>query len=355
MKEIACPDQLNASLVEDVRSLISSTKDRVAKTINHELVLLYWRIGARIRQTVLNDVRAEYGKQVVTRLAAQMTSEFGRGFNEGSLSRMMRLAEIYPTEEILATLSQELTWSHFCEIIPIKQDVERDFYAEMCRLERWSVRTLRQKIDGMLFQRTALSRKPEQLIRAELDALRDENKMTADLVFRDPYVLDFLGLEDSYSEKDLETGILRELERFLMEFGAGFAFVARQKRLTIGGEDFYLDLLFYHRDLQCLVAIDLKLGRFTAAHKGQMELYLRWLDANERRPDENPPLGLVLCSEKNEEQVKLLQLHSGEIRVAEYLTELPTKELLMQKLHEAARTVRTIAETRAKYESNRRT
>jgi len=170
--------------------------------------------------------------------------------------------------------------------------------------------------------------------------LKDEDRMTPDLVFRDPYLLDFLGLEDTYSERDLEAAILRELTRFLLEIGIDFTFMARQKRMTIGGEDFYLDLLFYHRGLRCLVAVELKLGRFTAAYMGQMELYLRWLDKYERRLGEEPPIGLILCSEKDWEQIELLQLDRGEIRVAEYLVELLPKELLEAKLNEALRLAR---------------
>ena len=199
---------------------------------------------------------------------------------------------------------------------------------------------MRQKIQGMLFERTAISRRSEELARKELEALSEEDRMTPDLVFRDPYLLDFLGLEDTYSERDLETAILRELERFLMELGTDFSFIARQKRMTIGERDFYLDLLFFHRSLRRLVAIELKLGSFDAAYKGQMELYLRWLDRYERRPGEEPPIGLILCSEKNREQIELLQLERGEIRVAEYLVELPPREVLEAKLHEAMRLAR---------------
>jgi predicted nuclease of restriction endonuclease-like (RecB) superfamily len=192
----------------------------------------------------------------------------------------------------------------------------------------------------MLYERTAISRKPDELIRQELEVLRDEDRMTPDLVFRDPYLLDFLGLEDTYSERDLEAAILRELTRFLLETGTDFTFMARQKRMTIGGEEFYLDLLFYHRGLRRLVAVELKLGRFTAAYKGQVELYLRWLDKYERRQGEEPPIGLILCSEMDWEQIELLQLDKGEIWVAEYLVELPPRELMEAKLHEAIRLAR---------------
>jgi predicted nuclease of restriction endonuclease-like (RecB) superfamily len=228
-----------------------------------------------------------------------------------------------------------LGWSHFIEIIALKNDLQRDFYAEMCRMERWSVRTLRAKIDGMLFERTALSRKPDAVVKQELAKLRAGDTLTPDLVFRDPYLLDFLGLKNAYSEGDLETAILREMEQFILELGVGFTFVARQKRIVIDGEDFYLDLLFYHRKLRRLIAVDLKLGRFKAADKGQVELYLRWLEKHEMEPGEDTPIGLILCADKREEQIELLQLDQSGIRVATYLTDLPPRQLLRQKLHAA--------------------
>ena len=228
----------------------------------------------------------------------------------------------------------------FREIISLDTPLKRDFYAEMCRIERWSVRTLRRKIDRMLFERTAVSKKPEALIRADLDALRDEDRLTPDLVFRDPYFLDFLGLTGSYSEKDVEQAILRELEAFILELGTDFAFIARQKRITVDDEDYYLDLLFYHRKLRRLVAIDLKIGKFQAADKGQMELYLRWLEENEVQTGEEPPLGLVFCAGKTEGHVRLLRLEESGIRAAQYLTELPPQELLERKLHDAIRLAR---------------
>jgi predicted nuclease of restriction endonuclease-like (RecB) superfamily len=240
-----------------------------------------------------------------------------------------------------------LSWSHFVEIIPLKDDLQRNFYAEMCRIERWSVRTLRKKIDDMLYERTAISNKPEELVKKELAALREEDRLTPDLVFRDPYFLDFLGLKDTFSEKDLETAILREMEGFILELGAGFSFVARQKRITVDNEDYYLDLLFFHRKLKRLIAIELKLGKFKAAYKGQMELYLRWLEKYEKEPGEETPLGLILCAGKASEQIELLQLHNSGIKVAEYMTELPERKLLEQKLHKAVEMARKRLEARA--------
>jgi predicted nuclease of restriction endonuclease-like (RecB) superfamily len=257
---------------------------------------------------------------------------------------MIRFAEIFEDPKIVQTLSGLLSWSHFIEIIYLKNPLQRQFYAEIARVERWSVRTLRKKIQGMLYERTAISRKPEELARQELEALQEEDRMRPDLVFRYPYLLDFLGLEDTYSERDLEAAILRELERFLLELGMDFSFIARQKHMAIGERDFYLDLLFSHRSLRRLVAIELKQGSFDAAYKGQMELYLRWLDKYECRPGEEPPIGLILCGEKDREQIELLQQNRGEIRVAEYLVELPPREMLEAKLHEAIRMARGQAE-----------
>ena len=325
------------TLLGEIRSLIETRRNRAAQVVNSELVLLHWQIGNCIRREILLEERAEYGEQIVEGLSKALTQEFGKGYSRKTLFHMMRCAEVFPDFQIVSTLSRQLAWSHFLEIIYMKEPLQREFYAEMCRIERWSVRTLRSKIQGMLYERTGISRKPEELARQELAALRDDDRMTPDLVFRDPYLLNFLGLTDTYSERDLETAILREIESFLLELGSDFCFVARQKRMTIGQEDFYLDMLFFHRGLRRLVAIELKLGRFSAEHKGQMELYLRWLDRYERKTGEDSPIGLILCSAKDQEQIELLQLEQGEIRVAEYLTDLPPQPVLQAKLREFIR------------------
>jgi len=328
------------ALLSDIRSLIEAARVRVSTTANVEMVLLYWHIGDRIRKDILGMERADYGKQIVQTLSGKLILEYGRGFTRTNLFNMIRFADVFPDREIVHALSGQLSWTHFREIIYLEDNLKRDFYAEMCRIERWSTRTLKAKISGMLYERTALSKKSEKLIQQELATLREEDRMTPDLVFRDPYFLDFLGLSDPYSERDLEAAILRELERFLLELGTDFTFVARQKRITIDNEDYYIDLLFYHRSMRRLVAIELKLEKFRAQDKGQMELYLRWLDKYERREGEESPLGLILCAEKTAEHVELLQLETSGIRVAEYLTELPPRSLLEAKLHEAIRLAR---------------
>ena len=268
-------------------------------------------------------------------MALQLTENYGNGYSEKNIRHMMQFAETFPDEAIVASLMRQLSWTHFTLLIPLTTAIQREFYSEICKSEGWTVRILRQKIDSMLFERTAISKKPDELIKQELKALREENTFTPDLIFRDPYFLDFLGLKDTYNEKNLEDAILRELEHFILELGQGFSFIERQKRMIIDGEDFKLDLLFYHRKLKRLIAIELKLGKFKAGYKGQMELYLRWLEKYEMQDGEKAPIGLILCAEGNSEQVELLQLDKAGIKVSEYLTELPSKNLLKQKLHDA--------------------
>jgi len=297
-------------LLGEIRNLIEETRSAVATTVNVGLTALYWRIGKRINEEILEGKRAEYG------------------------------------EEIVSTLWRQLSWSHFKEIIYLKDRLQHEFYAAMCRAEGWSVRTLRKKINSMFYERTAISKKPEELAKKELAELREEDRMSPDLVFRDPYVLDFLNLKDTFSERDLEAAILSELESFLLELGVGFTFVARQKRMVIDNEDHYLDLLFFHRKLRRLAAIELKLGRFKAAYKGQMELYLRWLEKHGIEEGETSPLGLILCAEGSHEQIELLELDKTSIHVAQYLTELPPKEVLQRKLRSAIEAARAQLEQR---------
>ncbi|WP_253306834.1 PDDEXK nuclease domain-containing protein [unidentified bacterial endosymbiont] len=335
MDSQAVVELLSSKLISDISQLIDEAKTGLAATVNSSLTLLYWRIGQRIQAEVLNGERAEYGEQIVITVAKRLEIEQGRGFSTKNLRHMLRFAEMFKDEAIVYALSRQLSWTHFRTLIYIEDPLKREFYLEMCRSEGWSTRILQGRLDSMLFERTALSRKPDELLITELAALRDKGALSHNLVLKDPYLLDFLGLRDRYLEKDLEDAILRELENFLLELGAGFSFVARQKRLQIDNNDFYIDLLFYNRRLKRLVAIELKLGEFKAADKGQMELYLRWLAKHEREQDELPPLGIILCTGKNHEQIELLELDQSGIHVAEYLTGLPYRQLLEQKLHEA--------------------
>jgi predicted nuclease of restriction endonuclease-like (RecB) superfamily len=331
------------ALHAELRALIAGSRQRLAATVNAELTGLYWRVGERLRTEVLGGMaRASYGDQLIARMGEQLAQEFGRGFEAKNLRRMLQFAQAFPDMEIVASLMRLLSWTHFLQLLPLKTAEARQFYARQAITERWSVRELRRHIERKAFERTALA--GSQGDRATLALANPEPDATSaaalqaeapGLVFKDPYFLDFLGLRQGHDEADLETAILRQLEAFILELGRGFAFVERQKRMVIDGDDFYLDLLFYHRRLRRLVAIELKIGRFKAAHKGQMELYLKWLDRHERQPGEEAPIGLILCAESSREQVELLEMHKDGITVAEYWTELPPKAELEQRLHQA--------------------
>jgi predicted nuclease of restriction endonuclease-like (RecB) superfamily len=285
---------------------------------------LYWTVGQRLSTEVLGGERASYGAQLLDQLGQQLSGEFGRGFESRNLRRMVKFAEAFPDAGIVSTLSAKLSWSHLVAIVALKTPEARQFYAHHAAQDGWSVRELSHQIERKAFERT-------EIASTQAPAL----PTTPPQIFKDPYFLDFLGLRQGHDEADLEAAILRQLEAFILELGRGFAFVERQKRMVIDGEDFYLDLLFFHRRLRRLVAIELKLGRFKAAHKGQMELYLKWLDKHERQAGEEAPIGLILCAESSREQVELLQMHKDGITVAEYWTELPPKAELEQRLHEA--------------------
>ena len=324
------------SLIQDLRQIIEQARGHVAATANYAQTMMYWHIGERINREILGNQRAEYGKQIVSAVSTQLQAEYGKkGFEPRSIWRMMQFAQEFPDEQIVATVSTQLSWSHVIEILPLKDNIQREFYLTLAASEKWKVRQLRKEIDGMLFERTAIASKPDELVKKELSTLRDDNVMSPDLVFKSPYFLEFTGLKGMYSEKSLEDSLIAHLEQFIVELGNGFSFVARQKRMIIDGEDFYLDLLFYHRRLHRLIAIDLKLGRFKAQYKGQMELYLRWLEANEMEPGEETPLGLLLCPEGSEEQIELLQLDKSGIKVAQYMTELPPRDVLMRQIQKS--------------------
>lgn len=328
--------EVQQSLLHDLRHIINDARTRVASTANSELTLMYWHIGERINRETLHYQRAEYGKQIVSTVSTQLQEEYGnRGFELRSIRRMMQFAQKFPEEQIVSAMSTQLTWSHIIEVLPMKDRMQIEFYLTLAASERWGVRKLRKEIDGMLYERTALSSKPVSLIKKELSELRENRTLSPDIVFKNPYFLEFTGLKGMYSEKDLEDCLVAHLEQFILELGVGFTFVERQKRMIIDGEDFKLDLLFYHRRLHRLIAIDLKLGRFKAQYKGQMELYLRWLEANEVEPGEDSPLGLLLCTEGSDEQIELLQLDKAGIKVANYMTELPPKEILVKQIRKS--------------------
>ena len=331
----------NNILFEQIKNLIEQTKNNVAIAVNSSLTMMYWEIGNKINQDILKNQRAEYGKEIVVTLSRQLQDNFGKGFDEKNLRRMMQFANAIEKQKVV-TLSRQLSWSHFLALLPLQESLKIEFYAQMSIVQNWGVRTLRERIDSMLYERTALSKQPEELIKYELDNIKQE-KFSKNMILKDPYLLDFLEINDRYLEKDLEDAILRSIEQFIFELGVGFSFIERQKRIIIDGEDFKIDLLFYNRKLKRLIAIDLKIGRFKAEYKGQMELYLKWLSKYEKEEGENEPLGIILCADKKEEQIELLELEKSGIHVAQYLTILPPKDVLEAKLHQA------IESAKAKY------
>lgn len=333
-KELPAPTaDVFTGLHAELRTLIASSRQRLAGAVNAELTRLYWCVGQRLATDVLGGERAQYGSQLLDLLGQRLSQEFGRGFEARNLRRMVKFSQAFPSPEILSTVSTKLSWSHFVAIVALKTPEAQHFYASQAAQERWSVRELAQQIERKAFERSAIAR-------AQTSVLTTSSGSELGPFFKDPYFLDFLGLRQGHDEADLEAAILRQLEAFVLELGRGFAFVERQKRMVIDGEDFYLDLLFFHRRLRRLVAIELKLGRFKAGHKGQMELYLAWLNQHERQPGEEPPIGLILCAEASREQVELLQMHQDGITVAEYWTELPPKAELERQLHQALQEAR---------------
>lgn len=311
-------------LFTELSTLIEQSQKQALIYANSALTVLFWRVGKRINEDVLQHQRANYGKQIVPTLSMQLEQKYGRNFTEKNVRRMMQFADIFPDFEIVVPLARQLSWSHFLILIPIKSNDARQFYAELTIKESLGKRDLRKQIAKKTFERTHIANL--QAVQSEILPLN---------TFKDPYLLDFLNLPKGYLEKDIEAAILAELETFILELGKGFAFVERQKRFIIDGEDFHLDLLFFHRTLKRLVAIELKLGKFQAKYKGQMELYLKWLNKYERQEGEEMPIGLILCAGNNREQIELLEMHKDGIMVAEYWTEMLPKKELADKLHQA--------------------
>ena len=311
-----------SDLFNELSKLIEHSKQQLAVQTNSAVTILFWQVGNRVNQDILQNKRAEYGKQIVPTVSAQLENKYGRNFTEKNVRRMLRFAEQFSDFQIVVTLSRQLSWSHFVELLPLKTLEAKLFYAQNASNNLFGIRELRRQIALKAFERTNIA-----------DAQIIESTEIPFNTFKDPYILDLLGLQNTFLEKDLEDAILHDLEIFILELGKGFTFVERQKRMIIDGEDFNLDLLFYHRKLKRLVAIELKLGKFQARHKGQMELYLKWLDKYEKQEGENTPIGLILCAESSREQIELLEMHKDGIMVAEYWTDLPPKKQFEEKIH----------------------
>ena len=311
------------SLFARVAEIIETRNTRAGAYANREVTLMYWEIGHHINSIILDSKRAEYGKKIFSALSRKLVEQYGKPFQEENLYRMTQLAKLFSDVEIVSALSTQLSWSHFCELIRLKTEEARLYYAQDAATRRLGIRELRRQISRKAFERQEIAN----------TALTEQSAIPFNL-FKDPYLLDTLGLKDNYPEADLEKAILADLESFILEFGHGFTFVARQKRMTMDGDDFTLDLLFYHRKLMRLVAVELKIGRFKPSYTGQMRFYLKWLNRFERQENEHPPIGIILCTTASRDQIELLELDKEGIAVAEYWTSLPPKAVLEQKIRE---------------------
>ena len=313
------PEQI---LYEEISEMIEQSRRVIYSRANAETVLLFWKIGQRVNSEVLNHKRADYGKQIVVTLSRQLTEKYGRSYDEKNLRRMLQFAEQFSDDEIVVSLSRHLSWSHFLALIPLKSSEAKRFYARESMSGVLGVRDLRKMISRKAYERKEIAN--TQIAPASPVPLG---------MFKDPYLFDAMGIKDEYLEFDLEAAVIRELEKFILEFGKGFAFVERQKRMIIDNEDHHLDLLMFNRYLNRLVAIDFKQDSFEAADGGQMRLYLKWLSRYERQEHENEPVGLILCATGSREKIELMEMDKDGIVVAEYWTALPPKKEFEQKIH----------------------
>jgi predicted nuclease of restriction endonuclease-like (RecB) superfamily len=311
------------TLFEHVSAIIENRKSRAASYANSEATQMFWEVGRYVNSVMLDSKRAAYGQQIVATLSQQLQEKYGKTFELTNLRRMQRFAEEFTDYNIVATLSPQLSWSHIVELLPLKTTDAKLFYAKDTVNRRLGVRELRKQISRKAYER-------QEIANAHLST----DSSVPFNVFKDPYLLDVFGLKENFLEADLEKAILTELEKFILEFGHGFTFVERQKRITMDDNDYTLDLLFFHRILKRLVAVELKLGKFIPQHKGQMEFYLKWLNKYERQEGENEPIGLILCTKASRNHIELLELDKSGIAVAEYWTNLPPKAKLEQKIKE---------------------
>ena len=312
-----------SALYERVSAIIENRKLRAQVQVNQESIIMFWEVGKYIGSVLLGGERAGYGKQIVVTLAQQLQTKYGSSFEYSNITRMIKFAARFPDVQIVVPLAQQLSWSHFIALLPLKSDDAFMFYAQDAVKRQLGKRDLRKQISRKAYERREIAN--SQL--TEVSAVPFN-------MFKDPYLLDLFGLKDNYLEDDLEKAILADLEAFILEFGHGFTFADRQKRMIMDGEDFKLDLLFYHRILKRLVAIDLKIGKFKPAYMGQMRFYLKWLNKFERQEGENPPIGIILCTEASRDQIELMELDKEGIAVAEYWTQLPPKSEFERKISE---------------------
>lgn len=350
------------SFLDGVTQLLAESRRATARSVNAVLTLTYWEIGRRIVEfEQQGKKRADYGTALLKRLSADLTRQFGRGFSERNLQLMRRFYDGWQISQTLSAKSQgesrlpipqtlsaklvqahhlfPLPWSHYVRLLSVRKKAAREFYETEAIRGGWSIRQLERQINSQFYERTALSKnKAAMLTKGQTPTSSD--LVTADQEVKDPYILEFLDLKDEYSESDLEEALIRRLESFLLELGGDFAFIGRQRRLRIGDEWYRVDLLFFHRGLRCLVIVDLKLGRLTHADAGQMHLYLNYAREHWTRPDENPPVGLILCAAKNEVLAKYaLEGLPNKVVAAEYRTTLPDEERIAAELEQTRRLI----------------
>ena len=360
-------------LIGDISSLLESARRTSARAVNTILTAAYWEIGRRIIEYEQSgEERAEYGHQLLKNLSYDLTKNFGRGFSADNLESMRLFYLTYSLIEISETVSRKfdleksetssrklndeffserfpLPWSHYVMLVRrIKEDDIRKFYESEALRSGWSVRQLDRQISSQFYERTLLSKNKSVMLKKGEKPL-PEDIVTPEEEIKDPFILEFLGLKDEYSENDLEEALISHLENFLLELGSDFAFIGRQKRLRIGNEWYRIDLLFFHRKLKCLVIIDLKVGKFTHADAGQMHLYLNYAKENWTNKDENPPVGLILCAEKDNAVAKYaLEGLPNKVLAAEYKLVLPNVRLLTREIEQTRKIIESRKVSRGK-------
>lgn len=344
MESLVKSKDLDDSLYEVILGMIEFKKKSIHTAVNSEIVSLYWNIGRVIKTELIKESFCENDLGAVEDISNELAIKCGRGYGKRNLLRMVRFYELYSDFRTVTTLSMQLTWSHLLELIAIDNNLKRNFYGKMATEHKWCVKTLKAEISSMLYERTEISNKPEETINNELKLTKVENKKSEDVAFRDSYFLDFLGMRETYYEKNLENAIFAELERFLLEMGRVYSLLGRHQRITIGETDYYMDSLFFHRELKRLILIELRLTKSIPENKGQMELYLRWLEKHEMLEGEGLPIGIVLCAHENTEEVEFYELNNANICTVEHLAQLPTKEIFREELHRAVVYSREILE-----------
>jgi predicted nuclease of restriction endonuclease-like (RecB) superfamily len=327
-------NSLNSSentVYHNVRSVLVAARQKAYTAVNSAMVEAYWEIGRQIMEAQGSDSRAEYGTGLLKFLSDRLSKEFGKGFDESSLRRMRQFYLVFP---IRATLSHELSWSHYRLLMKIDNDPRREFYLKECVECNWSVRQLERQITSFYYERLLATQKEgKESVKNEIQ--KTEPKTDPDYVLKDPYILEFLDLKENkkYQESELEQALIEKLQEFLLELGKGFSFVARQRRITIDGDHYYVDLVFYNYLLKCFVVIDLKTGKLNYQDIGQIDFYVRYFDDQVKLPEDNPTLGIVLCAEKNEAMAKYSVLSDKDnLFASKYMTYLPTEEELKNEL-----------------------